>query len=168
MTLHAIIRLAIHRMKAKRLHGVHSPFVFDFAKHVLAASGKFAVSDSLRQTHALSKQQLQTVSSILRHYNYQMPIVIGDDEEEIAVAADVLILRSDKPGNWVRIFNKYNRLRKTNCVFVVTGIHQTKRHTAKWHRLCSYPMVPLSIDLYNLGLIWYHPSFKEKQHFVLY
>ena len=167
MTLHTIIQLAWHRLTAKRLHGVHSPFVFDFATTILATPSQLASVQAPLPLPWLPGKYRSIVARIISHYQYNTPIVTSDDLEDIPVAADVLILKSDKPGNWARIFNKYYRVRQNDCLFVVCDIHKTKRHTAKWRKLVNHPKIPMSIDLYGIGLLWFKGSFLVKQHFVL-
>jgi len=52
-------------------------------------------------------------------------------------------------------------------VFVFSDIHKDTVHTAAWQALINNPAVTLSIDLYRTGLLFFHPDFKVKQHFVL-
>jgi len=50
---------------------------------------------------------------------------------------------------------------------IVEGIHRSRAHTDSWKQLCSSMDIQYSIDLYDFGLLFHNPEFKEKQHFVL-
>jgi hypothetical protein len=52
-------------------------------------------------------------------------------------------------------------------VFVLSQVHADAKQTAAWSLLAQMPQVTLSIDLYDTGLVFFHPDFKVKQHFVL-
>lgn len=52
-------------------------------------------------------------------------------------------------------------------IIVVSDIHRSLQHTRSWEALCAHPSVRLSIDLFDLGLLFFREEFRERQHFVL-
>lgn len=52
-------------------------------------------------------------------------------------------------------------------VFVFADIHWTDEMERAWHTLCAMPEVTLSIDLFHLGLLFFNPDIREKQHYAI-
>lgn len=52
-------------------------------------------------------------------------------------------------------------------VVVLPPLHKDATHTVAWTKLTANTAVTLSIDLYYTGLLFFHPDFKVKQHFLL-
>jgi len=54
--------------------------------------------------------------------------------------------------------------KSNNSVFVFADIHWTAEMEGAWQQLCAMPEVTLSVDLFHLGILFFNPDFKEKQH----
>jgi predicted O-methyltransferase YrrM len=52
-------------------------------------------------------------------------------------------------------------------VFVFDDCYWSEDMTAAWKQICAHPKVRLSIDTYDLGIVFFNPDFKERQHFRL-
>lgn len=52
-------------------------------------------------------------------------------------------------------------------MILIPGIHQSPAHTRAWRQICRRQEIDYSIDLYDFGLLFRSPEFREKQHFVL-
>ena len=52
-------------------------------------------------------------------------------------------------------------------MIIVNDIHATPLNTANWTRISNSLSIQYSIDLFDFGLLFINPDFKEKQHFVL-
>lgn len=52
-------------------------------------------------------------------------------------------------------------------LIIVKNIHINRAATAAWQAMHQDPRVPFSIDLYQIGLLFFDAAFKEKQHFTL-
>ena len=167
MTLHALKQYISYRYKAKNLHGVHSPFAYELQEKVFALKNASAIPEKLQPYKWLQPHYFTLLHKLIEYYNYSSLICLTHDNEDDPVAYDLLLMKDLNPGDWVRMFNKHIPYLKNNSGILVDGIHKTKRHTTKWHRLCKHPKVLMSIDLYGVGLLFFRKEFKEKQHFVL-
>ena len=60
-------------------------------------------------------------------------------------------------------------LQKTgsNGVIILDDIHWSKEMEAAWETVKSHPASMLTIDLFFIGLVFFNPDFKVKQHFVI-
>ena len=167
MTLHAFKESVVYWWTAKDLHGVHSPFAYEFSEKILRDKVKTNPPAALKEFRWLPAKYFRLLDKLMTYYHYKTIHSLTHDNEDEPAPFDVLVLKEDAPGNWVRLFNKYYPHMLPNCTIVVSGIHKTERHSAKWTRLHKHPKVQMSIDLYGIGILFFRKEFKEKQHFVL-
>ncbi|MBL0134564.1 MAG: class I SAM-dependent methyltransferase [Chitinophagaceae bacterium] len=52
-------------------------------------------------------------------------------------------------------------------VYVFDDIHWSAEMEEAWDSICKHPEVFLTIDLFFIGLVFFNPSFKVKQHFSI-
>lgn len=165
MSIHSIIAKLKYRLQAKRLHGVHSPFAYTFSEEILYTTDKPHLPTLPTVRLPAKYQQLLARLKDKRHYTDQC--ALSAEHDDSLSGKDIIIITEKNPGLWLQLFNKHLPELKSDCVIAVPGIHTTKRHSLKWKRLYTHPKILMSIDLYGLGLIFFKPEFKEKQHFIL-
>lgn len=162
MTLHQIIELIRYKLKAKKLHGVHSPFAYTFSEHVLY-SDKYNAEHTTIPADPKYKHLLARIKKC-----YQLTPALDISLAENNVGNHTLLsITDDNAGHWLQIVNKHVNSIKTDTFVVIPGIHKDKRRSLKWKRITYHPKVMMSIDLYGIGLLIFNKDFKEKQHFVL-
>jgi predicted O-methyltransferase YrrM len=54
-----------------------------------------------------------------------------------------------------------------DSIFIFDDIHWTPGMEEAWRQIRQHPAVTLTIDLFFIGLVFFKPEFKIKQHFVL-
>ena len=54
-----------------------------------------------------------------------------------------------------------------DSILVFSDIYWSKDMTEAWHTLLNLPMVRLSIDLFDIGVVFFTPKILEKQHYKL-
>jgi predicted O-methyltransferase YrrM len=52
-----------------------------------------------------------------------------------------------------------------HTVMIFDDIHWSEGMQLAWNRICQDPRVMLSVDLFFLGMVFFNPSFRVKQHF---
>jgi len=174
VTLHGLIEHIKYFFVAKSRHGIHSPFVYEFIEKVILIKGTEAKSETYEIINyqnnpaklQLRPKQLSLLKKMISRYEYKKILHLPADTDSDPLMADILLVDAE-PKVWIRLFNMHlPTLSREGCI-VLTNIHQTKRHTGKWNRLRNHPQVKLSLDLFSLGILFFRPEFKEKQHFVL-
>lgn len=166
MTLHAFIEYVRYKLSAKKLHGVHSPFVYNFSEEVLYSRSIIPTQLAL-PAGTLSPKYVDLANAIKTHYGCHNPLLLSTKTANDNLKYDLVIMTEKNPGKWVQLFNNsYNQF-SDEYILIVSEIHATKRYSKKWRRLYTHPKILLSIDLYGLGIIFMRKEFKEKQHFVL-
>lgn len=68
---------------------------------------------------------------------------------------------------WLDAINVLKRDMDSKHMIVVHHIHAAPVDTASWIRISNDVCIQYSIDLFDFGLLFINPDFKEKQHFVL-
>jgi len=79
------------------------------------------------------------------------------------------VLKLDKadPGNWLPVLRAEEEKSSVPQVVLLPGIHETPAHQAIWQQVYAQKNIPLTIDLFEMGICLYQDDFKEKQHFIL-
>lgn len=67
----------------------------------------------------------------------------------------------------LRYFNELLSHVQTDSVFVFDDVHWSREMELAWKTICSHPAVTCSIDLFFIGIVFFTPDFKEKQHFSI-
>lgn len=64
-------------------------------------------------------------------------------------------------------FNKALEVAHHNSIFVFDDIYWSEEMEQTWEQLKQHPTVRLSIDLFDMGLLFFNKDIKEVQHFKL-
>ena len=54
-----------------------------------------------------------------------------------------------------------------DSIFIFDDIHWSKEMEAAWKQIQEHPQVTLTVDLFFIGLVFFTPSIKAKQHFMI-
>ena len=68
--------------------------------------------------------------------------------------------------NTFEYFNQCLRASDENSIFVFRGIHRSRSMEDVWTQICKHPRVTVSIDLFELGLVFFRKGL-SKQDFVI-
>lgn len=167
MTTHELISNLHYRWVAKNLHGVHSPFVYAFNEQLLAHKKLLHATAIDKQLEGLPAKYQQLIARMQQHYSLLNLYTASPNLLPIERPIDCLLLKKDKPGDWIRMYHTYAPYLAEHACIIVAGIHTTARHAAKWKRLHNNPSIKLSIDLFGIGIIFKRNELKDKYHYVL-
>jgi hypothetical protein len=162
LVLYLFLQKIKYRLRAKNLHGVHSPFVYQFNEQVL--NGHYCAQKSSHYLFSvqlgLNQKQSNILHKIIDFYGIQS-IHFLDQKVEMASGKDAnrLLIFTDS-----RLIPIYNN---TDDIIVVVSPYATQEASVGWQQLIKTPHVPLSIDLFELGILFFRKEFLVKQHFVL-
>ncbi len=259
----SVIRLVyfyiLHLIKSTRLHGIHSPFVFDLYNRVITHTGTysiFPVIEKIRKELYKSKKRIpiedfgagsriqNTPTKTINHIaktsanpprmaqflfkliNFQQPATILEIGTSLGLTTSYLAAAKKKAqvftlegspelseqaqllfkklqlknievitGNFDKtmpvllskletldfvLFDGNHRYEPTlryfdwcrakateSSIFVFDDIYWSEEMEKAWKEICSHPAVMLSIDLFQIGLVFFRKQ-QPKQHFTLW
>jgi predicted O-methyltransferase YrrM len=120
--------------------------------------GNPAVADLARRHFA--EIPLVNIKSATGNFSDCLPKVLDEIK-----TLDFLFVDGDHTAASTLSYYRQCLTRKSNnSVFVFADIHWTAEMEGAWQQLCAMPEVTLSVDLFHLGILFFNPDFKEKQH----
>lgn len=163
MNIHSITQYIRYRWHAHSRHGIHSPFAYAFIEDVLENRKHIQPSDTLipwpQQTPARYDALLKRMITYYRHDTVGNPFSIN------SAAKGIMLIGHDCPAAWAATVS--NTPFHKEHIVVLTGIHRSAAHTWSWNDVCNETAVKMSMDLYDIGLLFFRKEFLVKQHFVL-
>jgi predicted O-methyltransferase YrrM len=67
----------------------------------------------------------------------------------------------------LQYFEQFLQKIHSGSILVFDDIHWSAEMEAAWETIRNHPAVTLSIDLFFIGIVFFDPSFKVKQHFTI-
>ncbi len=257
--LRLAFKFLLYRLKSFRLHGVHSPFVFDLYEHVIKHTGHFqaykqvealrqqlladdttievtdfGAGSRLQKTQARKIKDIARISAkpkkyaqlLFRLVNYFQPEHILELGTSLGLTTAYLAAaRKNKlvttlegcpniiaaaqenfrslelqnvkviPGNidytlknilvslpkvdfiyfdgnhryeaTMRYFKECLKKRSEESVFILDDIYWSAEMERAWLEICRHPDVTISIDLFQIGILFFRKN-QPKQHFTLW
>ena len=106
---------------------------------------------------------LSNVRLIEGNFDHTLPKVI----DLIDIAGLVFIDGNHRKEPTLNYF--YRLLAKTteDSILIFDDIHWSKEMEEAWELIKANPAVTATIDLFFIGIVFFRPAFKEKQHFVI-
>jgi len=169
-----------YRMHALGRHGIHSPMVYRLLDLGLRNRQR-AVGAIYHTTSDKKYSSSPLIQQIIAHFLFQRILVSksGDlnPEDYKSIRQDIPLLDGQmdglfdwtnlNPDMWCDQFQKQSPELIGEQVVMVKGIHSSAPNFKAWNDLRTKKEVQLSIDLFELGLLFFSADFKERQHFVL-
>jgi len=176
------------KRQAKTQHGVHSPFVFEFTRKVLLDSlviSNFSVDRFLPLSnivlHEYEKQlffrmlkyyKCEKIISFIENAAHKVEMFVGPESKgtdllPIEYNADCIFIFVRNPHAWNSLYQMYSHTLSAKSIVVIMHNHKGKLHNEEWQQLVNIPNIRLSIDVFNMGVLFFREEIKEKQHFLL-
>ncbi|MBS1616710.1 MAG: hypothetical protein JST06_11405 [Bacteroidetes bacterium] len=146
-----------HRNALSR-HGIHSPFVYRFVEEALRPALPATAFQAFREADNTGYRS-DTLELLARcsHFLQQ-----ESQQEE----ACYLILKGTPEAIRQAAFEYIPQLSEGFCL-LIPYIHDSPARAAVWKELVADKRINLSIEIWQLGLLFFRGDFQEKQHFVL-
>lgn len=148
-----------YRLKAKSRHGVHSPFVYHFIEQVLLSRRAKDLPGLAPVYKELNKKQQFLVQAIAAHYRIS-ELVWGNTRFAVGETGGGVLYLAASPGS---LPGQYAE----NDIAVILDIYKNPGQAKAWLKLIESQAVPLSADVFEMGILFFRKEFKVKQHFIL-
>lgn len=159
-------RLWYYRSALSR-HGVHSPFVYTFAEQLLKGFFREQVP-AIKLSYPFPDEKFrQLVLKMTVFYHCSgLEVREGDRSQTFPLQPDI-------PGQFrvIRLFPIADCPQELpggpGVILILTGIRRDEAAEQLWISLREQPELRLSIDLFDMGLLFFEEDFLVKQHFLL-
>jgi hypothetical protein len=144
-------------LTASTRYKIHSPFVFDFIENVLRKNNAGDISsieftDNLR----LAKKYKDLIGRIIAYYH-----LFDTDRSNT-----IVILPHDYEDTLYRTDTWQVAGGSVKCI-IYTSLRDSTKAEMEWKEVFESRNAMLTIDIFDIGLVFYGEQFKVKQHFVL-
>jgi hypothetical protein len=175
-------------------HGIHSPFVFQIIKDILNAKTTLteiektapAVKKILDKIEAAGSGALApkikiVIARLLQWLNPLTVLVTGDQqqfEDETAKHTNVTYESVEKidfafigegqdEATMLQRASSLIDKMHSNSLVILHGIHTDSNMQAAWIQLKQHATIRLTIDLFDIGLLFCRTAQKEQEHFII-
>lgn len=80
---------------------------------------------------------------------------------------DMLLVKSGIRGI-DSIFERFSSKSREGSIFIFEGIHSDEEREKEWKRIQAADGITLSMDLYNIGIVWFRSELKRQHYTVKY
>ena len=162
-TLKYFLKYIYYYLTATNKHGIHSPFVFKLYTKAIQTK-KFYYNRS--------KKNSELISRLFSHFEPKIVVEIGshrlsktsmkyhqDFQNIKKPLIDFIYIQKSTKEN----LNNALKYMHNESVLVINNIHQSKE---EWQFLQNHSKVNVSINLFEIGLIFFREQ-QEEQHFTI-
>ena len=155
MTLFSLKEYISYNWKSQTRHGVHSPFVYDLIDKVLLNENRDNGDEAMDKIPGwITEKHKALIAPIISLYI--------KDKNNFPETPAFAFINAEEQNRTLQDLNL-----KSSSILFVTNIHSDKLSVLNWARLCNDSSTNFSVDLYEIGILFFRKEFKEKQHFVL-
>lgn len=106
--------------------------------------------------------KLENIHIITGHFNETIPAALSQFDKLDFVFFDGNHRKEPTLNYFMQCLGKCHE----HSVFIFDDIHWSPGMEEAWNQICTHPKVSLSVDLFQLGLVFFHKGI-SKQHFTI-
>ena len=128
---------------------------------LITCEGAAAVASVAREN--FSSLGITNIETIEGNFDETLPAILKD----IPGADLAFIDGNHRAEPTLRYFRRLLQKLNTPGILIFDDIHWSEEMETAWEEIKSHPESMLTIDLFFIGLVFFSPDFKIKQHFVI-
>lgn len=162
MSLFSFFQKIKYTLRAKSRHGVHSPFVYHFIEKILNEQLPDKDIDQLPYWKSLnlSTKQMLILDRICSYFQINAIHLDGNQTEIAANNSDRRLLIYSDPAQ-IEFDND------EDDIIVILKPYSSQEKYMGWEKLISNTKIPLTLDIFEMGILFFRKEFLVKQHFYL-
>lgn len=150
-------------IRSKNQHGIHSPFVFDFATKGLYQKQKYQEKLNLKTTSLdFSKTEEKVLIKILKYFKIQNEFNTIINSTKTSDKNHKVLYYNDLKKN---IFDSLG-FNPSIKMLIIRRIHQSKESELKWVEIINFENATVTVDLFYFGLVFFRKE-QRKEHFII-
>lgn len=139
--------------------GITTCYLAAAADRVITMEGAAAVADMAQDN--FSKAGLANIEMVVGSFDKTLPGVVAR-----CSSPDLLFIDGNhRKAPTLQYFQDFLPGRHARSIFIFDDIHWSPEMEDAWQEIQEHPAVTLTIDLFFIGLVFFNPDFKVKQHF---
>lgn len=173
-----------HYIISDTLHGTHSPFVYKFLETIIYNTSQlYDERNSLDQLNKKHKY-LKLIYRISKFYPHNKVLIINSDGAANSLFSEEKVIENDlsNTNEYFEIiyfgealnedelkfyYHQYKSNTNETSFFVFPSIRKNQKYFKTWKELCLDETNVISIDFFDLGLLFFNQK-KPKEHFNIY
>lgn len=128
---------------------------------VLTGEGNDALAMLARRN--LQSLQIDRVQVVTGNFDNTLPVMAGS----IPQVDFAFIDGNHRKVPTLKYFGELQARSSADAILVFDDIHWSEEMEEAWMEIKNHPSVLLTIDLFFLGIVFFKPEFKVKQHFTI-
>lgn len=157
--MYQVFYFLIFLLKSTNQHGVHSPFVFNFATKGLYKKNVHTNLEIHPELTNLNQKEKKIIIRILAYFN-KHTFYFNPKEKSIPTNT-IFYFTSPKNSFIPKIENK-----KTTSFLIIKGIHKNKDSFTHWKKIIKLDFARVTIDIFYFGIVFFRRE-QEKEHFKI-